>query len=92
VEEPAIDLAVVCAVLSSNADIAIPMDTAFCGEVGLTGEIRPVTRTDQRIAEAQKLGFARIFVPKGTKGIGPMKGIELVQMGQVNEVLSHLFG
>jgi len=92
VEEPAIDLAVVCAVLSSNADIAIPMDTAFCGEVGLTGEIRPVTRTEQRIAEAQKLGFARIFVPKGTKGIGPVKGIELVQVGQVNEVLSALFG
>jgi DNA repair protein RadA/Sms len=92
VEEPAIDLAVVCAVLSSNADIAIPMDTAFCGEVGLTGEIRPVTRTEQRIAEAQKLGFARVFVPKGTKGIGPVKGIELVQVAQVNEVLSHLFG
>jgi DNA repair protein RadA/Sms len=92
VEEPAIDLAVVCAVLSSNADIAIPMDTAFCGEVGLTGEIRPVTRTEQRIAEAQKLGFARIFIPKGTKGIGPTKGIELVQVGQVNEVLGALFG
>lgn len=92
VEEPAIDLAVVCAVLSSNADIAIPMDTAFSGEVGLTGEIRPVTRTEQRIAEAQKLGFARVFVPKGTKGIGPVKGIELVQVAQVNEVLSHLFG
>jgi DNA repair protein RadA/Sms len=92
VEEPAIDLAVVCAVLSSNADIAIPMDTAFCGEVGLTGEIRPVTRTEQRIAEAQKLGFARVFVPKGTKGIGPVKGIELVQVGQVNEVLAALFG
>ena len=92
VEEPAIDLAVVCAALSSNADIAIPMDTAFCGEVGLTGEIRPVTRTEQRIAEAQKLGFARVFVPKGTKGIGPVKGLELVQVGQVNEVLSHLFG
>ena len=92
VEEPAIDLAVVCAALSSNADIAIPMDTAFCGEVGLTGEIRPVTRTEQRIAEAQKLGFARVFVPMGTKGIGPVKGIELVQVGQVNEVLSHLFG
>ncbi|MCU0319456.1 MAG: DNA repair protein RadA [Flavobacteriales bacterium] len=92
VEEPAIDLAVVCAVLSSNADIAIPMDTAFCGEVGLTGEIRPVTRTEQRIAEAQKLGFGRIFIPKGTKGIGPTKGIELVQVGQVNEVLGALFG
>lgn len=92
VEEPAIDLAVVCAVLSSNADIAIPMDTVFCGEVGLSGEVRPVTRTEQRIAEAAKLGFARIFLPQGTKGIGPVKGIELVQVGQVNEVLEHLFG
>jgi len=92
VEEPAIDLAVVCAVLSSNADIAIPMDTVFCGEVGLSGEIRPVTRTEQRIAEAEKLGFSRIFIPKGTKGIAASKGIELVQVGQVNEVLGHLFG
>lgn len=92
VEEPAIDLAVVCAVLSSNADIAIPMDTVFCGEVGLSGEVRPVTRTDQRIAEAAKMGFARIFVAKGTKGLSPVKGIELVQVGQVNEVLAHLFG
>lgn len=92
VEEPAIDLAVVCAVLSSNADIAIPMDTVFCGEVGLSGEIRPVTRTDQRIAEAAKMGFAKIFLPKGTKGLVPVKGIELVQVGQVNEVLGHLFG
>lgn len=92
VEEPAIDLAVVCAVLSSNADIAVPMDVCFAGEVGLTGEIRPVTRTEQRIAEAAKLGFARIFVPKGTKGIAPAKGIEVVQVGQVSEVLGHLFG
>jgi len=92
VEEPAIDLAVVCAVLGSDADIPIPVDTAFCGEVGLTGEIRPVTRTDQRIAEAAKLGFARIFVPKGTKGIGPAKGIETVPVGRVDEVLARLFG
>lgn len=92
VEEPAIDLAVVCAVLSSNADIAIPMDVCFAGEVGLTGEIRPVTRTEQRIAEAHKLGFARIFVPRGTKGIPPIKGIETVQVGRVDEVLSQLFG
>ncbi len=92
VEEPAIDLAVVCAVLGSNADIAIPMDTCFAGEVGLTGEIRPVTRTDQRIAEAAKLGFARIFVPRGTKGIAPVKGIEAVPVGRVEEVLGALFG
>lgn len=92
VEEPAIDLAVVCAVLSSNADIAIPMDVCFAGEVGLTGEIRPVTRTEQRIAEAHKLGFARIFVPKGTKGIAPTSGIETVQVARVDEVLAQLFG
>ena len=92
VEEPAIDLAVVCAVLSSNADIAVPMDVCFAGEVGLTGEIRPVTRTEQRVAEAAKLGFGRIFVPKGTKGIAPSKGIEVVQVGRVDEVLGQLFG
>ncbi|HRH70630.1 MAG TPA: DNA repair protein RadA [Flavobacteriales bacterium] len=92
VEEPAIDLAVVCAVLSSNADIAVPMDACFAGEVGLTGEIRPVTRTEQRIAEAAKLGFARIFVPKGTKAVEPVKGIDVVQVGRVDEVLGHLFG
>ncbi|MBK6831062.1 MAG: DNA repair protein RadA [Flavobacteriales bacterium] len=92
VEEPAIDLAVICAVLSSNADIAVPMDVCFAGEVGLTGEIRPVTRTDQRIAEASKLGFARIFVPRGTKGIAPAKGIDVVQVARVEEVLAQLFG
>jgi len=68
------------------------MDVCFAGEVGLTGEIRPVTRTEQRIAEAAKLGFARIFVPKGTKGITPTHGIQVVQVGQVSEVLGHLFG
>ncbi len=92
VEEPAIDLAIVCAVLSSNADIAVPFDTCFAGEVGLTGEIRPVPRTDQRIAEATKLGFSRIFIPKGTKGLSPTKAIELVQVGRVDEVLHELFG
>ena len=92
VEEPAIDLAVVCAILGSNADIPIPIDTAFCGEVGLTGEIRPVPRTEQRIAEAAKLGFQRIFVPQGTKGLPKDPGIELVTVGRVDGVLAHLFG
>jgi DNA repair protein RadA/Sms len=91
-EEPALDLAVVCAVLSSNADIAVPMDSCFAGEVGLTGEVRPVPRTEQRIAEAKKLGFSRIFIPKGTKGIPGTKGIEVIQVGRVDEVLSDLFG
>ncbi|MBP7513442.1 MAG: DNA repair protein RadA [Flavobacteriales bacterium] len=92
VEEPAIDLAVVCAILGSNADIPIPIDTAFCGEVGLTGEIRPVPRTEQRIAEAAKLGFQRIFLPQGTKGLPKDPGIELVTVGRVDGVLAHLFG
>ena len=92
VEEPAIDLAVVCAVLGSNADIPVPMDCCFAGEVGLTGEVRPVTRTEQRISEAAKLGFAKIFVPKGTKGLPKSSGIEIVPVGRVDEVLGHLFG
>lgn len=92
VEEPAIDLAVVCAVLSSNADIPIPMDTVFCGEVGLTGEIRPVARSDQRVAEAAKLGFGRVFLPAGTKGLSVPKGIEAVLVDRVDDVLARLFG
>ena len=92
VDEPAMDLAVVCAILSSNADIAVPMDTCFTGEIGLTGEIRPVPRTDQRIAEAKKLGFSKIFVPKATKGLLPIKGIDTIQVSRVDEVLAQLFG
>ncbi|MCB0772888.1 MAG: DNA repair protein RadA [Flavobacteriales bacterium] len=92
VEEPAIDLAVVCAVLGSNADIPVPMDRCFAGEVGLTGEVRPVTRIEQRISEAAKLGFAKIYVPKGTKGLQGTGGIEVVPIGRVDEVLIDLFG
>ena len=63
VQDPAIDLAVLAAVLSSNMDIALDAGTCLCGEVGLAGEIRPVNRIEQRIAEAQKLGFRRIMIP-----------------------------
>lgn len=62
VSDPACDLAVVCAVLSSNFDFAIPADTCFCGEVGLSGEIRPVNQTDRRIVEASRLGFKTIYI------------------------------
>ena len=62
ITDPACDLAVICAVLSSNFDFAIPSDTCFAGEVGLSGEIRPVTQADRRVIEAQRLGFRRIFV------------------------------
>ncbi len=67
VNDPAIDLAILAAVLSSNTDIALPADTCLTGEVGLAGEIRPVPRIEQRIMEAQKLGFKRIIVPAANK-------------------------
>ncbi|MCB0791539.1 MAG: DNA repair protein RadA [Flavobacteriales bacterium] len=92
VEEPAIDLAVVCAILSSDADLPVPNDTAFCGEVGLTGEIRPVARIDQRIAEAHKLGFTRMFIPRASKGPSGKSDIQVVPVGRVDEVLGELFG
>ena len=67
VDDPAIDLAVVAAILSSNEDVAIPKDYCFAAEVGLSGEIRPVQRVEQRILEAEKLGFSTIFVSKYNK-------------------------
>ncbi len=71
-EEPAADLAVIAAILSSNEDITLPRNICFAGEVGLTGEIRPVPRIESRIAEAAKLGFEKIFVSKNNaKGLDP---------------------
>ncbi len=67
VQDPAIDLAVIASVLSSNMDIPLDATTCLCGEVGLAGEIRPVNRIEQRIAEAEKLGFQRILIPEGQK-------------------------
>ncbi len=94
VTDPAIDLSVIAAVLSSNVDTAIEHDVCMAGEVGLSGEIRPVTRISQRIAEAQKLGFSRIILPdSNTKGldISGLK-IELVPVHRVEEALRALFG
>ena len=62
ITDPACDLAVICAVLSSNFDFAIPANFCFAGEVGLSGEIRPVAQADRRVIEAQRLGFKKIFV------------------------------
>ena len=67
INDPASDLAVICAILSSNLDIAIGHHCCFAGEVGLTGEIRAVSRLDQRVSEAAKLGFSKIFVPESNK-------------------------
>ncbi len=94
VDDPAIDLAVICAILSSNEDIAINPNDCFAAEVGLSGEIRPVNRIEQRIAEADKLGFERIFISKyNTKGLEKMKfNIEIIAVSNVEQVFSKLFG
>jgi len=94
VEDPAIDLAVVCAVLSSNADIPIPPKTAFAAEVGLSGEIRPVNRVDQRISEAEKLGYEQIFISRyNQKGLDLKQyGIKINLVGKMEEVFGQLFG
>jgi len=91
VDDPAIDLGVVCAILSSNVDMAIKDKDCFAAEVGLSGEIRPVNRCDQRIQESEKLGFERIFISKYNK-INPKNyKIEIVMVGKIEEVFKKLF-
>jgi DNA repair protein RadA/Sms len=85
VQDPAIDLAVLAAVLSSNMDIALDTATCLCGEVGLAGEIRPVNRIEQRIAEAQKLGFSRILVPADNKIDNKRYTIQVVPVRRVTD-------
>lgn len=94
VTDPAIDLSVIAAVLSSNVDTAIERNVAMAGEVGLSGEIRPVTRIAQRIGEAQKLGFARMLIPEANmKGLDAKAfGMELVPVARVEHALRELFG
>ncbi len=93
VEDPSIDLAVLCALLSSYEDVTLPQHICFAGEVGLSGEIRAVNRIEQRIAEAEKLGFEKIIVSKyNQKGLAKQKfNIEVVTMGRVEEVYRYLF-
>ena len=91
VTEPACDLSVVCAVLSSNFDFAIPSDVCFAGEVGLSGEIRPVGQTDRRIIEAQRLGFKKIYVSSyGSQDVS-IKGIEVVKVSDIGALCRSLF-
>lgn len=93
VEDPSIDLAVLCALLSSYEDVPLPDLTCFAGEVGLSGEIRAVHRIEQRIAEAEKLGFEKILVSRyNQKGLNLQKfNIEVISMGRVDEVYQYLF-
>ena len=92
--DPAIDLSVVAAVLSSNGDMPIESDVCMAGEVGLSGEIRPVSRIDGRITEAQKLGFHRILIPAhNMKGLNPKQyDIKIVPVRRVVEAVRELFG
>jgi len=93
VEDPSIDLAIVCALLSSYEDVPLPQHICFAGEVGLSGEIRAVNRIEQRIAEAEKLGFEKIIVSKyNAKSLDKLKaGIEIIALGKVEEVYKYLF-
>ncbi|MCK4855751.1 MAG: DNA repair protein RadA, partial [Bacteroidales bacterium] len=93
VDDPAIDLGVIVSVLSSSLEIPLGKDTCFAAEVGLSGEVRPVSRIDQRIAEADKLGFQHIFVSKyNRKGLDISKyQIEIKFAGKLDEVFKPLF-
>lgn len=99
VEDPSIDLAVLCALLSSYEDVPLNPQICFAGEVGLSGEIRAVNRIDQRIAEAEKLGFEKIIISKynlghrkeNDKKIMQKYNIEIVTMSKVEELYQYLF-
>lgn len=92
VDDPAIDLAVVAAILSSNEDIPVDKDFCFAGEVGLSGEIRPVNRVDQRIQEAEKLGFSAIFVSKYNKISLKNTLIKVQLVSKIEDIVEELFG
>lgn len=92
VDDPAIDLGVVAAILSSDQDISIQKGVTFAGEVGLSGEIRPINRVDQRILEAEKLGFSEILVSKYNKISYAGTGIKVVLVTKIEDVVEHLFG
>ncbi|MCR5821010.1 MAG: DNA repair protein RadA [Bacteroidaceae bacterium] len=94
VTDPAMDLAVIAAIQSSAVEIPIDADTCLCGEVGLSGEIRPVSRMEQRVAEAQKLGFRRIIIPSyNLKSINPkLFDIEILPVRKVHDAVREIFG
>lgn len=94
IDDPATDLAIISSVLSSTVDIAIEKNSCFAAEVGLSGEIRPANRMEQRISEAQKLGFNTIFVSSYCdKAISNDRfDIEIIKLGKVQELPKHLFG
>lgn len=93
VADPALDLAVIAAILSSNVDMVVPRGVCLAGEVGLSGEIRPVTRAEQRVREAEKLGMETIILPRNSlKGVDlSSMAIKVVEVSKVEEAFRHLF-
>lgn len=91
VTDPACDMAVICAVLSSNFDMSISSDICFAGEVGLSGEIRPVGQTDRRITEAARLGFKKIYVSKYAAVDHVTDDIQVIKVADVPELVRNLF-
>ncbi len=91
VTDPAIDLAIISCVLSSNLDIPIDRAICFSGETGLSGEIRPVPRIEQRIREASKMGFNKIYISKYQKNISKNGDIEIIQVGKIENLVRSLF-
>ena len=92
IEDPAIDLAVISAILSSHHDIEISQNYCFAAEVGLSGEIRPIPKAEQRIQEASKLGFDTIIISKFTKISDTNQTIKIVRLGKIEELITYLFG
>ncbi len=92
VDDPAIDLAVVAAILSSNEDMALSPQICFAAEVGLSGELRPVPRLEQRISEAEKLGFEEIVCSAHSKWNRKSSAINVLEFKKIEEVFQHLFG
>ncbi|MCU0421570.1 MAG: DNA repair protein RadA [Bacteroidia bacterium] len=91
VEDPGIDLSLIAAIVSSYHSMPVDNSIAFIGEVGLSGEIRAVSRIEQRVAEAEKLGFKTIYLSKFNK-IPHKSGIKLIEVGKIEELLNYLFG
>ena len=90
IDDPALDLAVIAAILSSNADVPIEKDWCFAAEIGLAGEVRPVQRVEQRIQEAEKLGFSRIFISRHNKLSRGKTGIQPIMVARIEEVVQYL--
>lgn len=94
IDDPAIDLGLVCSIISSHEDIPLSSHCCFAAEVGLSGEIRAVNRVEQRIAEAEKLGFETLYISRyNRKELDFSRyNIEVISVGKIEEVIGSLFG